>query len=170
MRDVTLKYPGYTFGWYLNGVVNLAHCGEIVLAMLLLIGGGFLLIIFTVAGTTLVVLAGLIFGVQVVSRIRHMRKLDHIRRTRGEMEVWSDELQAWIPEARIERIIRRDFHSSDAWRPISVTLPGIEIRLSGIDVPVEQLYPPGLDKLRDRMFEYLRSRHPDGVDPENQST
>jgi hypothetical protein len=92
-----------------------------------------------------------------------MRRLNHIRRRRGEIELWSDELQAWIPEARIECFIRRDSHYPDAWRPISVTLPGIEIRLSGVDLPVEQLYPPGLDELRDRMFEYLSRRHPDKV-------
>ena len=161
MRNVRLKYPGYTFGWYLNGVINLVHCGEVVLAVLLLVGGAILLVVSRIGGATLLVLAGLLFLVQVISRVRYMRRLNHIRRRRGRVEVWSEGLRAWIPEARIEHFIRRDFHYPDAWRPISLTFPGIEIRLSGVDVPVEQLYPPGLDELRDRMFEYLSRRHPD---------
>jgi hypothetical protein len=127
------RYPGYTLGWYLIGVINLAHCGEVVLAMLVLVGGGILLVISRVAGDILLGIAGFLFLVQVVSRVRHIRRLDHIRHKKGEVQVWSDDLRAWIGEARIERINRQEFHYPDAWRPISITLPGIEIHLSGID-------------------------------------
>jgi hypothetical protein len=58
-----LKYPEDTFGWYLNGVINLAHCGEVVLAVLLLVGGGILLVVSRVGGATFLGLAGLSFFV-----------------------------------------------------------------------------------------------------------
>jgi hypothetical protein len=51
----------------------------------------------------------------------------------------------------------------DAWRPLTIGYPDIEVHFSGLAEPVECVYPPGLDELRDRMFEFLSDRHPGRV-------
>jgi hypothetical protein len=158
--DQMEKCPTYTLDTYVAGALSLVHAGAVVLAALFIVGG-FVARLFSSTGSiVLFSLALLILAVQVVSRVRHIRKLDRTRYVDGRVEFWSGGAEAWVSEDRARRIAKREFTCADQWRPISLGYPGIEVQLSGVEEPVEQLYPPGQEELRDRMFEYLSRRHP----------
>ncbi len=155
--------PTYSVGDYLVGALNLVHYGAAFLAILFVVSGLLLLRFVRGVGVVLLALAALLLLVQLVSRVRHVRSLDRIRCVRGTVELWSDEAGAWVSEDRVERIASKRFLYADAWRPITLGYPGIEVELSGISEPVELLYPPGFEELRDRMFAYLSRRHPKNI-------
>lgn len=159
----TDKPPTYSVGDYLIGAVNLVHYGAAFLAILSAVTGILMLRFARVVGMALLGFAALLLLVQLISRVRHLRSLNRIRFARGALELWSDEADAWISEDDVERITSKRFPYADAWRPITLGYPGIEVKLSGISEPVEQLYPPGFEEMRDRMFAYLSHRHPDKV-------
>lgn len=153
-------YPGNTPGVYVAAILSLVHYGAIALVLLSLVSGALLVGHFRLVGLVLLSLAGLILAVQIISRLRHIRYLDRVRRVHGMVEIWSDELEAWIPEHRITRITRKQLCCPHAWRPITVVYPGIEVCVTRQREPIPLLYPPGADELRDRMFDYLTARHP----------
>ena len=159
----TEKPPTYSVGDYLVGAINLVHYGAAFLAVLFVVTGLLMLRFARAVGLALLGLAALLLLVQLVSRVRHVRSLDRIRCVRGTVELWSDEASAWVSDHRVERIASKRFLYADAWRPITLGYPGIEVKLSGIREPVELLYPPGFEELRDRMFAYLSRRHPANI-------
>jgi xanthosine utilization system XapX-like protein len=156
------RCPGYTVGACLTAALGLAHVGALVLAGLLVLSAILALILFAspAPGLALLGLATLILSVQLVSRVRHVRALNRIRCSNGQLGFWSDEARAWIPAARVESVCRKDYAYADPWRPVTLGYPGIEIRLAGLTRPVEQLYPAGTEELRDAMFRYLSRRLP----------
>jgi len=159
----TDKPPTYSVGDYLIGAVNLVHYGAAFLAILSAVTGVLMLRFARGVGVALLGFAALLLLVQLVSRVRHLRSLDRIRYVRGTVQFRSDEAGAWVSEDRVERIASKRFLYADAWRPITLGYPGIEVKLSGIREPVELLYPPGFEELRDRMFAYLSRRHPNDI-------
>ncbi len=112
-------YPDYTPGDYVAAILSLTHYGATALAVLSLVGGALFVGRFLLVGLVLLSLAGLILASQLISRLRHIRNLVRVRHVHGMVEIWSEELEAWIPGHCMTRITRKQFPCADAWRPIT---------------------------------------------------
>ncbi len=150
------RFPRYSLLTWILAIVNMAHAGAVLLALVFLILGFSLLAWFPIVAKVFLVLSLILITVQIVSRIRFIRTLRTIRHVQGEIEIFDRASNQWLPGRRIKRIAKREFSHADPWRPLTVGFPGIEVRLEGVIKPVALLYPYGLEHERDEMYVYLR--------------
>ena len=150
------SFPRYSLLTWIEAIVNMAHVGAVLLALVFLILGLSLLAWFSTVAKVFFVLSLIVITVQIASRIRFIRKIRIVRHVEGEIEFFDRPSNKWLPGKRIIRIATKEFSHSDPWRPLTVGFPGIEIQLEGVTKPVELLYPYGLEVDRDEMYVYLR--------------
>ncbi len=150
------RFPRYSLLTWILAIVNMAHAGAVLLALVFLKLGFSLLAWFPIVAKVFLVLSLILITVQIVSRIRFIRTLRTIRHVQGEIEIFDRASNQWLPGRRIKRIAKREFSHADPWRPLTVGFPGIEVRLEGVIKPVALLYPYGLEHERDEMYVYLR--------------
>jgi hypothetical protein len=153
-------FPRYSLLSWIEAIVNMAHAGAVLLALVFLIVGLSLLAWFPTVAKVFLVLSLILITVQIASRIRFIRKLRIIRHVQGEIKIFDRPSNKWLPGSRIKKITKREFSHSDPWRPLTVGFPGIEVQLEGVTEPVAVLYPYGLEDERDRMYVYLRNALP----------
>jgi uncharacterized membrane protein len=154
------RFPRYSLLTWIEAIVNMAHPGAALLALVFLILGFGLLAWFSTVAKVFLVLSLILITVQIVSRIRFIRTLRIIRHVQGQIEIFDRPSNKWLPGSRIKRIAKREFSHADPWRPLTVGFPGIEIQFEGVIKPVALLYPYGLEDERDKMYLYLRKSTP----------
>ena len=152
--------PKYTLGTWVIAVVNMAHVGAIFLALLFLIFGLALIFWFPLIGEILFAISLWIIAVQVVSRVKFIRKLEAIRPTEGKLKIFHPGTKRWVPGNLVTGIVKEDYASPDPWRPVTLGFPGITITLKGIPEPAEVMFPYGFEDFRDRVFDYLTNSLP----------
>ena len=151
-----MNYPKYKISDAIVGFMNLMHWGTILLALLFGVIGLMCVFFSVLAAIVLFSLAGLLFFVQIFSRVHHMFTIRAVRPSGNSFVVLNRKTgQRYSPE-EIQCIRKKEFHYSDPWRPITLGYPGLEIQLANIEETIVHLYPCGLDNLRDKMFAYLK--------------
>jgi len=153
-------FPRYSLLTWIEAIVNMAHTGAVLLALVFLILGFSLLAWFSTVAKVFLVLSLILITVQIVSRIRFIRTLRIIRHVQGKIEIFDRASNKWLPGSRIKRITKKEFLHADPWRPLTVGFSGIEVQLEGVIKPVALLYPYGLEDERDKMYLYLRKALP----------
>ena len=153
-------FPRYSLLTWIEAIVNMAHAGTVLLALVFLILGLSLLAWFSTVAKVFLVLSLFLITVQIVSRIRFIRTLRIIRHVQSEIEIFDRPSNKWLPGSRIKRITKKEFSHADPWRPLTVGFPGIEVQLEGVIKPVALRYPCGLEDERDKMYLYLRKALP----------
>ncbi len=140
----------------LIALLNLMHFGAVLLASGFILSGGLLVGRYPFVAGSLLVLGAILLLIQLVSRLRHIRDLRTLRERAGSLEVRVPSSSQWVPVVRITSAHKGDFPRPDPWRPITLGYPGIEIKVSSISEPIKQLYPCGLEDLRDQVYDYLQ--------------
>ncbi len=153
-------FPRYSLLTWIEAIVNMAHVGAVLLALVFLILGLSLLAWFSTVAKVFLGLSLILITVQIVSRFRFIRTLRIIRHVQGQIEIFDRPSNKWLPGSRIKRITQREFTHADPWRPLTVGFPGIEVQLEGVIKPVALRYPYGLEDERDKMYLYLRKALP----------
>ncbi len=143
-------FPRYSLLTWIEAIVNMAHTGAVLLALVFLILGLSLLAWFSTMAKVFLVLSLILIAVQIVSRIRFIRTLRIVRQVQGEIEIFDRASNTWLPGSRINRTTKREFSHADPWRPLTVEFPGIEVQLEGVIKPVALRYPYGLEDERIR--------------------
>ena len=151
-----MKYPDYGISEAISGFTSLIHWGAIMLALLFTILGIICVFVSLLLALLLFSLAVLILLIQIISRMRHMLKIRTVRPSRNSFYVFDIKTgKKFLPED-IRRVRKKSFEYADPWRPITLGYPGLEIELANVDYTIEDLYPWGLESLRDMMFTYLK--------------
>jgi hypothetical protein len=145
--------------WYeiVLGAIGLFHFGAVVLA-LLAIASSVVVLIFdktTIAALLAFFGAGL-FLIQFISRIRHILAISCLRVRNGQLQVFDPAIKRWLPSTAITEISKKDYPYPDPWRPITIGYPGLELHLRDKTEAVEHLFAPGMEVLRDEVFDLLK--------------
>lgn len=81
-------FPRYSLLTWIEAIVNMAHAGTVLLALVFLILGLSLLAWFSTVAKVFLVLSLFLITVQIVSRIRFIRTLRIIRHVQSEIEIF----------------------------------------------------------------------------------
>jgi hypothetical protein len=136
------------------GVLNMVNHTALILALVFL-ALGWLIDYFYWIGGLIAVLGRRVLKSQLVSRIKHVRKLSALKFEQGELTVYDKDglHHSW---RLIAKIRKKEYLYCDPWRPITVGYPGIEISLDGQNEPVEHLCAYGMEEDRDELYELLQ--------------
>lgn len=115
------------------------------------------------AAIVLFSIASFLVILQITTRARHMSTIRAIKPKGNSFVVLHRQTGQRFAPDKIECVRKRDFAYPDPWRPCTFRYPGLEIQLTNIEEPIVDLFPSGLEYLRDKMFTYLKLHLPDNV-------
>ncbi len=136
-----MNYPKYNISDAIVGFMNLMHWGTIMLAALFGVIGLACVFLSVLAAIVLFSLAGLLFVLQIISRVHHMFTIRAVRPSGNSFAVLHRKTGQRFSPDQIQCIRKKEFFYSDPWRPITLGYPGLEIQLANIKEATEHLYP-----------------------------